>query len=176
MAPRTEDIAWEPPMEEDGAIESAEPMKPITEELEVPLEETTDEEESSVAEGMVMSTTTFCSNIFTTLLGKNKTCAHCQQTIMNSDPRVKEKAADGSKTFYHEECKTNRMATEAQMKVVLEDLMEYFRQLEMTRLAEEEAKAVVEQPKSKSRGIGSIKKKGMMAKLFSGCRNNKATI
>lgn len=199
MAPLSEDTMWSLQPEEP-AFDDVQPMKPVqqdegtvgTEHSPSPMEENPativakDEREDTTEESILASSTNFCTNFFGTLLGRSKVCEHCQQKLVNSDERIKEKHGD-IKIYFHPECKAQRTAIEERKKVLHTDLLAYFdRKEESARRAAEDAvqadiksradrEALLANARSLekySAPISPPKKQGFFARLFGGCKSN----
>jgi hypothetical protein len=169
-------------------LNSTSPIKPLEAEQD---EESTvassgsdpvsEEEQDGAFYDTIAGTPNFCTDLFGVLTGKNKTCSHCQEEVLYSEERVKERQ-DKEKIYFHMECDklrkemaqvksnrsevfqeiekywTARQAAEAHRTRVNVEMKEYFSSREMQ-------KSPPETPQ---------KKKGFFSRIFGGCRNNNA--
>eukprot|EP00934_Nitzschia_sp_Nitz4_P005366 Nitzschia sp. Nitz4//scaffold12_size214221//130376//130990//NITZ4_001510-RA/size214221-processed-gene-0.165-mRNA-1//-1//CDS//3329535050//5356//frame0 len=201
MAPLAEtDMYTLEPAEE--TFEEVQPMKPVQHEDEGTVDtspmaaENPASDEVDGAEDFIFTTSsTFCTGIFETLMGKSRVCEHCQQKLINSEMRLKEMHGD-VKIYFHPDCKTQRVALEEKKVELHADLMGYFeakeeaarKAAEAAILAELEAEAAaMEAEKARARSLEvqepaapvaaptpAPKKQSFFSKLFGGCRNNSA--
>lgn len=183
MAPRSEDVNVMSLPEE--ATVDVQLVKPVDGE---------EAQEPENTDPIIYVPDNFCSNLFGAILGKKKVCNHCQQTLLNSDLRMKEMDGE-TKIYYHPDCKTERTAFVEKKQELHQDLHAYFemkaemeRRAELERLAHIEAarRAELERRREaerqaveleRSRGMDEAPKEGLMKKIsnmFSGCRNNRA--
>ena len=161
MAPRYEETSLMT-IQEDATMET-ELAKPI--------------DEPEAAESFFSVPTAFCADLFGNLFS-NKKCNHCKQKLLNSDVRLEE--IEGGKTiYYHQSCKIEREANIEQHKLLMRDLLRFFRiKAEMARneeMARQAAEsAVSERALFEAEEPLDMKRGGMFSKLFSVCRNNSA--